>query len=122
MMRFIRRMSLMPACCLPLWVGAAEPDYAAVRAEGFPEIAQLLASMTPQQRQAVLSQAGTAQHDLSRFTPAQIQALRAQLRQMTAGIDPHQVDIGRLRVFPGKTAAQMQSDIVTYQRPPTVTR
>jgi len=94
---------------------AADINYNAMSNGGFNDVAQLLQEMTPQQRQAVLEQAAIKEQDLEKMTPAELESLRLQLRNIGDTIYMDKIDPAKLDVAKSKPTPAIQKDLGNYQ-------
>ncbi len=98
----------------------ADVDYGAMEASGFGNVADLLKSMTPEQRQQVLELAAKRQKELERMTPGQRKRLEAQLLEITNMIEGDvgfgNIDPAKLNTAKSKNLQGTLADIETYKR------
>ncbi len=95
---------------------ANDIDYAAMEKNGFADVASMLKSMTPEQRETIMKQARIKEQELQKLSPADLERLRRQLRKTADTIDIDKVDPDKLDPNKAKSAKHIQKDLDTYQK------
>ena len=95
---------------------AQKIDYDALDKEGYGDIAEMLRSMTPQERASVLEEAGAKQEDLQKLSPEQLDHLDTQLHKEAGTIDFQKVDPEKLNTSKTKPTPTIMKDLNTYQQ------
>src|SRR5437868_4125235 len=109
-------LAFISILCFSTAALAQEVNYQEMANAGFADVAELFKSMTPQQQTEILKQAAIKQEDLKQLTPAQLEALRAQLHHIKDTIYVDQIDPAKLDPAKSKSTKDIQKDLDTYQQ------
>ena len=91
--------------------GAAQAEtinYESISQEGFGDVAKLLQSMTPAQRDMLMKQVAQKEKDVQKLSPAQLEQLRTQLRAIAVNIDFNKIDPATLDMARAQRVAGTQ--------------
>lgn len=90
-------------------------NYHALKREGFREVADLLRSMTPEQREEILRQARQVGKDLEKMSPKEREALIKSLRGVQKDVDIENIDPEKLDPALSKDLHGIRKDIGKYE-------
>lgn len=109
-------------CLILLFFVSVQPaqaqtiNYQNLNKEGFEGVSQLLQSMTPQQREAILKQAQASMGDLQKMTPQQQQQLLTQMQNIAKTIDFNKVDPAKIDPSKATGVAGAKKNFRTYEQ------
>ena len=95
---------------------AEDIHYDALRQDGFGEEADLIKSMTPEQRAEVMRQAEIKQQELKSLPPEKLEKLNTQLHDVHDTLYVDQIDPAKLDVSKSKSTQATMKDIKVYQK------
>lgn len=105
-------LSLCMAVSFPVVLSAQSADQAEISAD----VAKLLASMTPEQREAVLKQAAKNQKKLESLSPEERQKLEDKTVNTAKTMDLDNVDPNKINVSRTRSVRGTEKDMDKYNR------
>lgn len=100
----------------PNAVAPAPVNKASMEEAGFGSIATLLGEMSPEQRTEVMRQAAEKEKELQAMSPAEREALTAQMRAILATLDVGKVEPTKLDPAHAGTVQQTRQSFDQYQK------
>lgn len=114
----MKKIALALILSLSAGFALAQPpvDTQNLKNEGFHREAELLESLSPAQREALLQQARRKEQDLSKMSASEREALQLQLHDINKRLEDKPIHPAQLDPAEAKSTGQIRRDLSRYQQ------